>query len=814
VKLLSGRTRRTGLAALVLCLLIPQAAFAAGSGKPQPKASKPAGAAADSDEADLDLEADRELFIRNVVQSATKTVTTVEEAPAIINIITADDIERFGYRDLMMVMMSLPGHLMSNSQNSNLPYWTVRGISQAMLYLKDGLSLFDPVFNVVPSAHEIPLENIKRIEVMTNPGGVLWGANSFLGIANIITKDAEDVNGLEMALGFSGIPGGGYKGGPCYPGKTTWYCSPGYEEAIRPYLMYGKAFFKGRLKVFAHLSTSFYRGPVYENRSIQLYSPPPRLDGPSQWSSSDQAAVLPMSMLGQFDGKVSWVKPGGSRKLVLGWQWQFSPLGRGMARPISFVNMVPDRRSPVEIMRSSVTNWLNSFAYLLYSDRFYKQRIGVNTRVFYARFDRQFNPLTVFPYQPGLVEGVAMLTNTVAHRAGWTFDLDFQLHRTLKLLVGGEVFYEWIKGADAWFGAPLDANGQLRMDRLSVICPYYDTNGDGIPVYDPTNPSRTNYVPGCRQRFVFDSDRAVFAGYVSASWHPIRRLSLDAGLRVQAAPIGNVGYDPVLLYSGAAVLRMFGQWFLKANYSTGFRSPVFNNTSGNPAMVEYAGDPNIKNEKSQAITTEVYGKLLRGKGRIREWDVRLDYAYTELQDRIVILSGAYENAEGKSAIHSVEFLSRLYLKGGHALSIAYTYYNSWGPNEVNGGLFRSVPNHWFTMGGVFNLLRHGRWRLDLSTTLRITGAFEDPNRVPTAQGVATESSVAWDRIPPQAFWNFGARLQVKLGGRPLELKANFYNVLNGRFYNIDPNFALAPRTEQLPVPLQRFHFFIQLRYTI
>ena len=31
----------------------------------------------------------------------------------------------------------------------------------------------------------------KRLEVVTGPGGVLWGANSFLGIVNVITKDAE-----------------------------------------------------------------------------------------------------------------------------------------------------------------------------------------------------------------------------------------------------------------------------------------------------------------------------------------------------------------------------------------------------------------------------------------------------------------------------------------------------------------------------------------------------------------------------------------------------------------------------------------------
>jgi hypothetical protein len=125
-----------------------------------------------------------------------------------------------------------------------------------------------------------------------------------------------------------------------------------------------------------------------------------------------------------------------------------------------------------------------------------------------------------------------------------------------------------------------------------------------------------------------------------------------------------------------------------------------------------------------------------------------------------------------------------------------------------------MPNHWFAAASVFNLLKKGRWRLDMNTGVRVVGAFEDPNRVPSPTGSATASGVAWDRIPPQAHWNFGARLRVKVGGRPLELKANFYNLLNGRNFNTDVNFALSPRTEQLPVPLQRFHFFIQLKYRI
>ena len=83
----------------------------------------------------------------------------------------------------------------------------MRGVAQAALLLRDGVSMFDPLRNSPVYHRTVPLESVKRIEMVTGPGGVLWGANSFLGIVNVITKDAEDVNGLELDAGYGDGPG-------------------------------------------------------------------------------------------------------------------------------------------------------------------------------------------------------------------------------------------------------------------------------------------------------------------------------------------------------------------------------------------------------------------------------------------------------------------------------------------------------------------------------------------------------------------------------------------------------------------------------
>ena len=42
------------------------------------------------------------------------------------------------------------------------------------------------------------VDNIKRIEVLRSPGSSVYGANAFLGVINIITKDAKEIDGVAL----------------------------------------------------------------------------------------------------------------------------------------------------------------------------------------------------------------------------------------------------------------------------------------------------------------------------------------------------------------------------------------------------------------------------------------------------------------------------------------------------------------------------------------------------------------------------------------------------------------------------------------
>ncbi len=743
---------------------------------------------------DIELDVERELYIKNIVHTATKSVTTVQESPSVIYVITAEDIDLRGYRNYQMVLNDVPGILESNSQYDQFPNWTIRGVTQGVLLLKDGLSLFDPVVNTLGVLRRQPLENIKRIEIMTNPGGVLWGANSYLGIANFVTKDAEDVNGLEMAVG----------------GGT----GPGDEDVVRPYVMYGKVFFGGRLKVFAHWSVEWFRGPRYHMPVIYLYSPPPRVNGPTLFAPA-QDSLTPFTFFTQFDGKLTWTKPGTARSVQLAWQGtfdRFPGLWSGIHRPLGFTGVVVRNDWPVKALREDNINWHESYVMLTYRDRFLSGALGLTTRAYYLNVERSFDPAVILA-PSSILPGLGFDTTAVGHRAGWSLDMDWLVHRTTRLLWGGEVFYEWIKDSNVNFVAPLDENGQLNFGRLSVVCPFVDRTGDGIPVYDPTNPQNTTYLPGCKQPFIFDSDRLVAAGYLAAEVRPHHSLVFTGGLRLQAAPVGNAGYDPVLLWSLAGSWNFWKGLYIKTNFSTGFRAPVFINTSANGAVIDYAGNPNLNVEKSQAVQTEFFARIAQDKKWIREWTARINYSHTVLTDIIRILNGYYQNSPTRT-VHAVEARTTLYTTQGHQFLASYTFLHQEAAGAADGGIIRAVPNHWFTLTSVFNLFSRRWGRLDVNTSLRVIGPFENPNRVPDASGTAKASDLAYDRIGPQALWRLGGRLRIFLGGRPLDLSLNFYNLLDARPWSIDVFSESGSRNEYLPTPGQRFYFFAQARYRL
>lgn len=154
---------------------------------------------------------------RDIARSATSSVSkmneTLLEAPATVVIVTADDIRRRGYLDLEAVLHDLPGFDISRTNGQNYSNIYQRGYrsdsTNRTLFIVDGVEQNDLYSNIAYISRQYPLSNIDRVEVVYGPASTMYGANAFLGVINVITKEPEDFIEEGKRVGADVQVGGG-----------------------------------------------------------------------------------------------------------------------------------------------------------------------------------------------------------------------------------------------------------------------------------------------------------------------------------------------------------------------------------------------------------------------------------------------------------------------------------------------------------------------------------------------------------------------------------------------------------------------------
>jgi len=139
------------------------------------------------------------------VYSASKFAQKITEAPASVTIVTADDINRYGYRTLADILRSVRGLFVTYDRAYQ--YVGVRGFNRPgdyngrVLLLVDGYRLNDAVFDTAAIGTEflLDVDLIDRVEVVRGPGSSIYGSNAVFGVVNVITKRGRDVGGAEVS---------------------------------------------------------------------------------------------------------------------------------------------------------------------------------------------------------------------------------------------------------------------------------------------------------------------------------------------------------------------------------------------------------------------------------------------------------------------------------------------------------------------------------------------------------------------------------------------------------------------------------------
>jgi iron complex outermembrane receptor protein len=141
------------------------------------------------------------------ITSVSKKPERLADAAASVFVITADDIRRSGAASLPEILRLAPN--LQVAARSGYEYsisarglnGSINSVPNKLLVLIDGRSVYTPTFSGVTwDMHDLVLEDIARIEVVSGPGGTLWGVNAVNGVINIITRAASDSTGRQLAL--------------------------------------------------------------------------------------------------------------------------------------------------------------------------------------------------------------------------------------------------------------------------------------------------------------------------------------------------------------------------------------------------------------------------------------------------------------------------------------------------------------------------------------------------------------------------------------------------------------------------------------
>ena len=169
-----------------------------------------ASASASADELSIqDLMAlDIESLSKVEVVSASKRHENIFDAPSIMSVVSADEIERYGAINLHDVLNRVPSlQVLNSTANPNntvsLRAATNQHYPNRILFMLDGRPVRDSYgghLNYALFTH-YPASNIEQIEVIRGPGSVLYGTNAYAGVVNIISKDGEHKS-LELSTTY------------------------------------------------------------------------------------------------------------------------------------------------------------------------------------------------------------------------------------------------------------------------------------------------------------------------------------------------------------------------------------------------------------------------------------------------------------------------------------------------------------------------------------------------------------------------------------------------------------------------------------
>lgn len=126
------------------------------------------------------------------------------DAPATMVVITEDQIQDRGYYDLSDILKDIPGIDIVDNARGYGEYYTLKGIegNDRFLVMIDGKKINPPSGTFLSIGNSISVSFAHQVEVIFGPASVIYGADAYSGIINIITKPASEKISLNARYGL------------------------------------------------------------------------------------------------------------------------------------------------------------------------------------------------------------------------------------------------------------------------------------------------------------------------------------------------------------------------------------------------------------------------------------------------------------------------------------------------------------------------------------------------------------------------------------------------------------------------------------
>lgn len=164
------------------------------------------------------------------VTVASLKAMSLRESPGIVSVITRDELQRSGARDLIDVLRNVPGFFVGTDVQGVVGLglrgnWAHEG---KVLLIVDGLEQNEPGYQTLQLGHHYPIEAIDRIEIIRGPGSAIYGGSAMLGVIKVTTRDGAKVNGVRASARY-GAPRGFFGG----KGDTTGFVDGTVEAGAK-----------------------------------------------------------------------------------------------------------------------------------------------------------------------------------------------------------------------------------------------------------------------------------------------------------------------------------------------------------------------------------------------------------------------------------------------------------------------------------------------------------------------------------------------------------------------------------------------------